>query len=108
MKPLKEFSVMTPKLNRASEKAHVLDDTIQEILSRQEHKDRRFRLSAYILLGLVLSLGVIGIFEQNHIANQNKQHIDCVVKLFTTPLPVTYRSRTITNPGTTCDIRFSK
>lgn len=98
---------MTPALNKAAEKAHVLDDTIQEQLARQDHKDKRFRTSAYILLALVITLGVIGIYRQNQIATENQKHIDCIVKLFTTPLPATAHSRAIENPSTTCNIKFN-
>lgn len=113
-KPLKGFLKMTPAINRASEKAHVLDDTIQEILARQDHKDRRFRFSAYTLLGLLLILGILLLLRlntsinlQNKIAIKNQQHIDCIVKLFTTPLPASAHARTISNPSTTCDINFT-
>jgi hypothetical protein len=99
---------MTPALNKAATKAHILDDTIQEILVRQDLKDKRFRLWAGILLTLVLSLGIIGIYRQNQIATKNQQHIDCIVKLFTTSLPTTAHARIITNPSTTCDIKFTQ
>lgn len=99
---------MTPALSKAADKAHVLDETIQQQLARQDHKDRRFRGSAYILLGLLVTLGIIGIYRQNQIATKNQQHIDCIVKLFTTPLPSSARARTIENPSSTCNIKFSQ
>lgn len=98
---------MTPALNKAATKAHTLDDTIQERLAKQDAQDKKFRISAYILLGLVLILGVVGVYRQNQIATENQKHIDCIVKLFTTPLPATAHSRAITNPSTTCNIKFN-
>lgn len=105
---------MTPALTKAADKAHVLDDTIQEQLASQAAQAKKFRNSAYILLGLLILLGVIGLFRLNHsislqnqIAAQNKKHIDCIVKLFTVPLPATAHSRAIVNPSTTCNIKVN-
>lgn len=97
----------------ASAKAHMLDAAIQASFKRQEEKNRRFWHTAYALLVIILlTTGFIvarlntSISLQNKIAINNEKHIDCIVKLFTTPLPSTAHARTITNASTTCDIKF--
>lgn len=96
------------RLLQASEQVERLDKTTQEIISTIESKDRRFRFWGYLSLTLLLIVGVVGIYKQNEIATKNQQHIDCIVKLFTTPLPANERSRTIQNPSSTCDIKFTQ
>lgn len=103
------------KVETAANKAHALDEAGQTLRENARKKWNK-SLMAFIACFLVLfGLGVASyirinqsITKQNEIAQQNKQHIDCVVKLFTTPLPKEARSRTISNPSTTCNINFSK
>ena len=96
---------LTPAIAKAADKAHALDSTTQDLLKKQQTKDTRFRTWCYISLTLVIALGVVGIFKQNEIATQNKNHIDCIVKLFTSP---NRASKVITNPATSCDIVEAK
>lgn len=95
------------KVLDAAERAHVINQTIQETLNRQEKNDRRFRFWSYATLTILLCIGIGGIYYQNHIASKNQQHIDCIVKLFTTPLPHGATGRVITNPSTDCNIKFT-
>lgn len=96
------------KVLDAAKKAQVINETIEETLKRQEKNDRRYRFWSYMTLSILLFVGVLGIWKQNQIAQKNQQHIDCIVKLFTTPLPTTARARTITNPSSTCNIKFTQ
>lgn len=105
----------TPSLaDVASTKAHVLDAAIQASFQRQADKNRRFWHVAYSLLVIILLLVAFSIYRldssislQNKIAAKNQKHIDCIVKLFTVPLPSTAHSRVLTNPSTTCNIKFN-
>lgn len=72
-------------INKKSAKAHDLDKTTQDIISRQAAKDRNFRFWCYFSLSVVLLLLVLSIYRQNQIASENKQHIDCIVRLFAQP-----------------------
>lgn len=96
------------KADLASSKAYTLDKETQELLASVRNKNTkalRWFVASWTILFIV---GVAGIFYQNEIANANKQHIDCIVKLFTTPLPANDRARSIANPSTSCDIKFTK
>jgi hypothetical protein len=95
------------KLEQKTIEIQHLDTATQAIIHRIDKNDRRLRLSAYSFMSVLLIVGVIGIFYQNHLANQNKQHIDCIVKLFTTPAPSGTKLRFIQNPSRTCNIKFS-
>ncbi len=112
MKPLTTSTnfLKIPKTNgdRAAERAHVINETIQRTLHLQEQKDRRFRFWGYFSLTIVLIVGVLGIYQQNNIASQNKQHLDCIVKLFATPTPPFARTKFIQNASTQCNIKFTQ
>lgn len=69
-----------------SNQAAVLDAETQSVLHSLREKDRRFRFTATAFFLILFSVGVLGIYYQNELANQNKNHIDCVVRLFTTPV----------------------
>lgn len=93
---------MTPALSKASTKAHVLDEATQTLIKEQQRKDQRFRTWCYTSLFIILVLGVAGVYRQNQIATQNKNHIDCIVKLFTS----TNRSdKIITDAEGACNIK---
>lgn len=98
---------METKLAQASNRAHVLDEATQALIQRIEHKDRRFRRWFIISWTVLLIIGIAGIYRQNEIAIENQKHIDCIVKLFTTPLPTSAHSRQISNPSTSCNIKFN-
>lgn len=89
------------KVIEKSRQAHELNDVTESILKDIRTKDIKFRTSLILTLIVLLGLGVFGIYKQNEIANQNKAHIDCIVKLFTSP---TRATEVITNSTSTCDI----
>lgn len=95
------------KVKKASREVHALDKATQELIESIRIKDARFRKWFLITWTILLLVGIFGIYKQNQLAAQNQKHIDCVVKLFTVPLPKDARSRAIVNPSTTCDIKFS-
>lgn len=103
------------KVEKAANKAHALDEAGQ-MLRESARKKWNKSLIAFIACFLILfALGVASyvrinqsVNKQNDIAQENKQHIDCIVKLFTTPLPTTARTRTISNASSTCNINFSQ
>lgn len=100
---------MTPnKVERASDKAYTLDKETQKLLTSVRNKNTKAIRWFIVSWTLLFVVGVTGILYQNDIARSNKQHIDCIVKLFTTPLPAGARARSISNPSTTCNIKFTK
>lgn len=108
MTPLQHLSKQ-PKTSadKAADKAHVLDEATQALIQSIEAKDRRFRRWFILSWTVLLVIGIAGIYRQNDIASQNQKHIDCIVKLFTTPLPASAHSRQIANPSTSCNIKFN-
>lgn len=96
------------KVKKAADKAHYLDEQTRQVLTNVRKKNSKAVTWFIVSWTILLVLGIGGIVQQNRIANQNKKHIDCVVKLFTVPLPIGARSRTLSNPSTTCNINFSK
>lgn len=102
------------KVITASNKASLINQETQSVLDSVKNKGNK-AVNWFVICFLILFiLGVASyvrinqsINKQNEIATQNKQHIDCVVKLFTTPLPTGARARTISNPSTTCNINFT-
>lgn len=70
-------------LEKKGEQIKVLDETTRELLASMERKDVRRRYWASLAFAALLMVGILGIYRQNQIANNNKQHIDCIVKLFT-------------------------
>lgn len=79
---------MRPVTARKVEQKHqevvALDKVTQEIIDRIHRNDRRFRIWGTICFLVLFGVGVVGIFYQNKLAAENKQHIDCIVKLFAT------------------------
>lgn len=84
------------KVDRKNEEIKHLDEATQEIIKRLNKSDRRLKISAFILVIVLLAVGVIGILYQNHYALQNKNHIDCIIKDLSTPA----------SPGTTKHIDY--
>lgn len=103
------------KVKQAETKAKAGNVIIEEA---SKSAKKKFNNAIVLLLTGFLILFILGvasyvrinqsITKQNQIATDNKKHIDCVVKLFTTPLPPNARSRTISDPSSTCSINFSQ
>lgn len=96
------------KVKIASDKAHYLDQETRDVLRAVTNKNNKAIRWFIVSWTILLVVGVAGIYQQNRIASKNQKHIDCIVKLFTTPLPPTAHARAITNPSTTCNISFTK
>lgn len=93
------------KIQKKQEEIKHLDAATQAIIKRLNKNDQRLRLSALVAIGLLLAVGVLGIYRQNQIANANKNHIDCIVKLLSTP-SATGQTRRIINLES-CQIKVS-
>lgn len=68
-----------------NEKTQILDEETQEVLANIRIKDARFRRTAIIFFSILFLIGVVGIYYQNKLAHESKQHLDCIVKLLATP-----------------------
>ncbi len=91
----------------ASVKAHAINRETQDLLKRVGKSNSRALRWFIFSWTILLAVGVGGIYQQNHIARQNKQHIDCIIKLFVTPLPKGAQHKTIIDPSATCGITFT-
>lgn len=93
------------RVKPASQEPLVIDTAALMLsIARNNKKSRLWAAIATAILIGTLFTGVVGIYYQNSIANKNKQHIDCIVKLFTTPLPPGAKSRVIVDPAGACSI----
>lgn len=96
---------MTNDANEAASKAHVLDAETQKVINSIKSKNTKSIIAFVICWSVLLIVGILGIYRQNQIANQNKQHIDCIIKLFITP-SAPGQTRHIVNLET-CQIRVN-
>lgn len=94
-------------LEKKSKEVLVLDSTTRELLRSIEHKDSRRRFWATVAFLCLITVGIIGIYRQNQLADQNKQHIDCIVKLLATPQRPGTTHKFISDPVQTCNIKFN-
>ena len=92
----------------ASTKASVLDEETQALLHSVRNRNtmaiRWFVISWTILFGLA----VFGIYYQNKLAAENKQHIDCIIKDLATPQKPGTTTKYITDLSTECNIQFTQ
>lgn len=95
------------KVVQASERAHKLDDASQELLTSIQKKDNAFRLIFTTCWTILLVLALLGLWKQNQIANANKQHIDCIVKYFVTPLQPGTAHKVIQDAAGSCKIKLT-
>ncbi len=93
---------------QASDKAATLDKETRHLLDTAKKKNTHVFLMAMFFYSILLVLGILGIWRQNQIANQNKSHIDCIVKLLATPLPPGKGHKVITDASATCGISFTQ
>lgn len=99
--------MLTEKTNQAADRAHALDYETRAVLTAVTKKNTNAVRWFVISWTILFAVGVFGIYKQNQIASQNKKHIDCIVKLFTTPLPTTAHSRAISDSSGSCTIKFN-
>lgn len=94
-------------LEKKSKEVQVLDETTQALLTSIENKDRKRRFWYTIAFFMLLTVGIVGVYYQNYLASQNKQHIDCIIKDLSTPLPQGSRSKYIQILSSECHIKFT-
>lgn len=99
------------KLEQKKSDIQHLDEATQAIIMQIDKNDRRLRLAGFFTLSLLLIVGIVGIFYQNHIATQNKQHIDCIIKDLSTPQKPGTDHKYIDYPSVLskdCNIKFTQ
>lgn len=89
----------------AGDKARVLDEHTNHLLESVKKKNNKALAWFIVSWSVLFVLGVVGIFYQNRLATQNKNHIDCIVKLLATPSSPG-QSRHITDLST-CKIKVT-
>lgn len=97
-------------VKKAVNKAHALDEASEILRSSAKKKWNRAIILCCVAFLVLLSIGVAGILYQNHYALQNKNHIDCIIKDLSTPLPAGAKSRVIdyqTRLQADCKIKFN-
>lgn len=94
-------------LEKKSKEVKVLDETTQALLVSIEQKDRKRRFWYTIAFLMLLTVGIAGVYYQNYLAAQNKEHIDCIIKDLSTPLPQNSRSKYIDVLSNECHIKFT-
>lgn len=80
-----------------------MDKATQALITSIEIKDARFRRYLLVFWTLLFLIAVVGIYNQNVLANKSKQHIDCIVKLLASP---NRQNQVITDPYGSCNIKF--
>lgn len=98
------------KLDKKKEEIQHLDEATQAIILRLNKSDKRLKVSAFLLIIILLATGVIGILYQNHYALQSKNHIDCIIKDLATPQPPGTAHKYIdyqTSLTSNCKIKFN-
>lgn len=101
---------MTDNVKKAVNKAHRLDAASQDLRASAKKKWNRAIVLCCVAFLILLSIGVAGIFYQNHYALESKNHIDCIIKDLSTPLPAGAKSRVIdyqTRLNADCKIKFN-
>lgn len=96
------------ELKPASQDPLALDtDALMRSIASKNHKFRIWAAISMLLLIITIIIGVVGIFQQNSIATNNKKHIDCIVKLLATPQKPGTTHKFITDASQTCNINFN-
>lgn len=103
------------KVTKSSNKAHKLDESAQTLRDSARKKWNKAIICASVAFFMLFSIAVITLLQvqssvktQNRLAYQNKNHIDCIIKLSETPLPPNERAKFISNLNNTCQIKFVK
>lgn len=98
--------VTKKEVEQAEHKAHAIDEATQATLGRVHKNNRRAVLWFVICWSILLIIGVLGLGYQNYIARENKEHIDCIVRLLATPIPDGEERKVIEYLNGECNIRF--
>lgn len=99
---------MTPnsKVQLAAERAHLLDTETQTVLRNVRSKSNKAIWWFVACWTILFILAIGGLIYQNRIANSNRQHIDCIVKLLATPQKPGTTHKFISNLSE-CNIKFT-
>ena len=90
-----------------------LTDATAGLIAKIEKANAKARIVGAVTIFLILVLvgiGVAGIYKQNQIAAANKDHIDCIIKDLSTPLPPGAKARVIDYQSrltADCKIKFN-
>lgn len=76
---------MEKAVKKASDKAHNLDKASEALRISAKKKWNRAIVLYSVAFFILLLVGVGGIIYQNYLANQSKNHLDCVIKDLSTP-----------------------
>lgn len=74
------------EIQEKSKQLEVLDKSTQDLIHKISLTNQRVAKVGFSCLVLLFVIGIFGIYQQNQLASANKNHIDCIVKLFTTPV----------------------
>lgn len=101
----------TGKAQKATQYAHTLDEETQATLDRVRTKNNKAIGWFIVSWTILLLLALFGIYYQNRLATQSKNHIDCIIKDLSTPLPAGAKARYIdyqTRLSADCRIKFTQ
>lgn len=92
-------------LEKKSQEVQVLDETTRELLASIERKDKRRRFWGTMAFLILFLTGITSVYYTIALSRQNKEHIDCIVKLLATPQKPGTTHKFIS--GDTCNIKFT-
>lgn len=95
------------KVQDMASKAHVIDDQTQALMESVRQKNNKAMTWFAISWTILFALAVFGLYYQNHLASQNKQHIDCIIKDLATPQKKGTQHKYIDRLSTDCSIKFT-
>lgn len=101
---------MTETTTTAEQPLTIATEDLMKTIEKNNRKARNLGGLAIVMLLIIITIGVIGIYQQNSIAKANKNHIDCIIKDLSTPLPSDKKSRVIdykTRLTADCKIKFN-
>lgn len=108
-------SVSKQLIEKKSNQAHVLNDATQDLLHSVKKKNNKavgWFIISWTLLFVVAIITLIfvlrGINRQNYLAEQNTDHIDCIIKTLSTPIPKGSEHRVIEYLSGECHIKFTQ
>lgn len=89
-------------LEQKSREVEVLDKTTKELLTSMESNDRKRRRWGTVAFLVLFLVGITSIYYTIDLSRQNKEHIDCIVKLLVTPVKAAHK--VIVDPNGKCNI----
>jgi hypothetical protein len=115
-------SVSKQRLDAKSEEVSSLNGATEDLLRSVKKKNNRALWAMIVAFSLLLLVGVVtlvfvlqGVNKQNALAKQtaelaqkNTDHIDCIIKSLSTPIPPGQEHRVIEYRLGECNIKFTK